>query len=190
MCASTADSTQPKLDCLEPRFTLHKVDLPWSPWHTPPTTMEHTAHGALTSSCIGYRYYRKPGFLYSTRSPMRSLVFIAMKHIRDEELLLKWVSVSSGVLVLTWALSWVTLSLLEIVIAGLIGHRNWGRGERRGGGTRGVGKGKGGEGTQKWWYGYHLSTLYCSSYRLHPDSQLPTWYTSVDTEEDRRRWKY
>jgi len=52
--------------------------------------MEHTAHGAHcswgtnTSSCIGYRYYRKPGFLYSTRSPMRSLVFIAMKHIREQ----------------------------------------------------------------------------------------------------------
>ena len=38
--------------------------------------------------CVS-RYFRKPGFLYSSSSPMRSLVFVAMTHIKDEELLLK-----------------------------------------------------------------------------------------------------
>jgi hypothetical protein len=65
---------------------------------------------------IPNRYYRTPGLLYYSRSPMRTIVFVATRHIRDEELLL--------------------------------------------------------------------------NYRLHPDSELPSWYRSPDTEEDRQRWSY
>jgi hypothetical protein len=63
---------------------------------------------------IPNKYYKHPGLLYYSRSPMRTIVFVATRHIQDEELLL--------------------------------------------------------------------------NYRLHPDSELPSWYTSQDTEEARERW--
>jgi hypothetical protein len=35
------------------------------------------------------RYYKEPGWLYSSKSPMRTIVMVSMRAIRNEELYLK-----------------------------------------------------------------------------------------------------
>lgn len=39
------------------------------------------------------------------------------------------------------------------------------------------------------YFNFIMYALIIISYRLHPESELPDWYSAVDDNESKRRWR-